>query len=83
MGPLSFDSGDNATASARSAKTTRLQWGRCLSTAEILQMIKLDGEHRAASMGPLSFDSGDEFAAPEDGFGVGGFNGAAVFRQRR
>ena len=58
MGPGSFDPG-NSPCPDEPLSTTKLQWGRGLSTPEIAAAGRLRWRQGRASMGPGSFDPGN------------------------
>ncbi len=60
-----------------------LQWGRGLSTAEILIDAGAGKKHRGASMGPRSFNRGNLPQVMRWSETVRCFNGAAVFQPRK
>ena len=58
MGPLPFSSGNHVKIGAHEWVDV-LQWGRCLSAAEIGRAPKVRKLREPASMGPLPFSSGN------------------------
>src|SRR5437763_1530611 len=58
MGPRSDDRG-NASSADNPSATSKLQWGRDLTIAEIPWCSNTSGPRQAASMGPRSDDRGN------------------------
>ena len=58
MGPHSFKCGSLISATWNSPILTLLQWGRTLSSAEVVVPLAMTPDMRGASMGPHSFKCG-------------------------
>ena len=83
MGPRSFNRGNVRPLRQNSRAAVLLQWGRGLSTAEILSPVFFSWPSFPASMGPRSFNRGNPMASDAAPVVTTGFNGAAVFQPRK
>ena len=83
MGPHSFKCGKKAWQASSSPRSSALQWGRTLSSAENLVAALESIPADVASMGPHSFKCGKLYQEKRHSFFAKRFNGAALFQVRK
>ena len=83
MGPHSFKCGSSLSPNGFPCGRITLQWGRTLSSAEVMPSRESIEKIVNASMGPHSFKCGSPAKTQRASKNAARFNGAALFQVRK